>query len=329
MLQALAGAGNEQAAQTIRRLYQRVRRHITPLHELVAEHFIILGGPEALRAVLRDEAAAFAREGEANRDILWLAETHIGASETGRVVAQLAEAERAVGEYLEAINQPSAEHAPPKLPRTYDEIWEYIRGGKRGSTYYVMREVKLAEADWAKLEKDLEAEKDPAVQQMIASVFAHQEGTQYGLTQLLKLARAEDIWAAQAAVRALKVMEGPQVRQLGLEFLKGERAEYAVQLLTLSARPDDAENIRAALFRQPDEDGLHSVLFDLPELTENNPIPEFLQLLADSYAYNPCASCRMSAVRTLLNLEALPDWLHTEAMLDATEDMPGVLSLER
>lgn len=177
------------------------------------------------------------------------------------------------------------------------------------------------------------SEPDRAVRRALLCVF-FRHPFPLGPAPLLPLVWDEDDVLAQRAAMALERLTGPEVRGVALRLLQDpQRAWFAVGLLTRNFVTGDEEALRTGaslvLASAPagrDGDGqVHAFLQTLQEITDTHRTPALLALLAESYAFQPCAHCRAELVRVLNDASALPIWLRDEASLDASPDLRAFL----
>lgn len=334
LLTQLGKRGDEVAARTIRQLYAQHSQNITELHELLAEYLMMLDGVEGLERVLNDEAAVFVQDGSVNSSVIWQAELILGNLQANRIIKRLARQDFSVDGYIKGIRKTyKPKKKPSKLPKNYSELENSLPNLKThifGGAYF--RFLEMNQQEWQQLASDLTAETDPERQAVLVSAFAYQP-TQYGLEHIFALLEQQNervVWRAQ---QTLAYHHEPRVRELALEYLsKPELVSVGIKLLTKNARPGDGVWLRQLISEKAvleDADGLHNLLFDLPNLLEQNPTEEFAQLLADVYTCQPCADCRLNMVEALLETLYFPDWLKAEAILDANPEIHKAFELAR
>ncbi|MEX1027019.1 MAG: hypothetical protein WD049_03285 [Candidatus Paceibacterota bacterium] len=69
-----------------------------------------------------------------------------------------------------------------------------------------------------------------------------------------------------------------------------------------------------------DQFEVHSILFDVIKMLENNDDADASQLGVVAYAMTPCETCRLYAARHLHRHHAAPDWLVAECRFDSVKD---------
>jgi hypothetical protein len=121
------------------------------------------------------------------------------------------------------------------------------------------------------------------------------------------------------AVAALSKLQHPDVRQLGLQLTKSDDPRLrglALNLIYTDPQPDDHVVMEAIIDRETDENALHqigmSVLGAADLCQSNGPTDALLKV----YERGPCAFCRESVVKRLIELDALPRSIADECLFD-------------
>lgn len=124
-----------------------------------------------------------------------------------------------------------------------------------------------------------------------------------------------------AAYFALSKHTHEDVQRLALERIAaGRLIEGELRLLINNHRFGDWTMIRSALRDFSDSGDMHTVLMTLHDIYGEMDSPEATEPLMTVYEHSPCSMCRHDAVKALLKLNALPDWIREEVLFDSHSD---------
>ena len=139
--------------------------------------------------------------------------------------------------------------------------------------------------------------------------------------RLRELADCKDRDIRALAYKVLANHEDPTVRDLALDRIrKGRTTEGELLLFQENYRPGDWPAIEQELHLPEDPDELHAVTMDLLHVFQVNNLEESCSPLMLVYEHSPCALCRHSAVKALLDLGRAPAWVLEECCHDVDED---------
>jgi hypothetical protein len=152
-----------------------------------------------------------------------------------------------------------------------------------------------------------------------------------GPDPLIKLVSHPDAIVAAHALTALENLAHPDVRALALRVVEGsdELAARAVAVLNKNFGDDDQRLIDALAHRLTDPTALHLFATSTLEYFRDHHLPESeMQVLVQIYEMNPCGWCRASAVRRLIELGFLPDWMRAECAWDSNLEIREMVSTD-
>ncbi|RYG32954.1 hypothetical protein EON81_19430 [bacterium] len=119
-------------------------------------------------------------------------------------------------------------------------------------------------------------------------------------------------------------IDDPEVREFGLRFIRRRPVPWnGVEVLRTSLRPGDEAPLLDIL---PDIAGYkdgerHNVITDLITLFETRPDLDGQPFFEWIYEHSPCATCRTSVVRQMVEQGTLPESIRAEALFDAEPEI--------
>jgi hypothetical protein len=128
----------------------------------------------------------------------------------------------------------------------------------------------------------------------------------------------------RSALNALENVRSSQVRQMALEAIQGETEDCihtGIRLLRSNYEPGDRAMLTAALEKMQDLDNLHSACIPVLDMANKNDDVLLADVFRWMYEFNPCASCRGSAVEKLVVWGEAPEQLLYEAQWDADQEI--------
>jgi len=143
--------------------------------------------------------------------------------------------------------------------------------------------------------------------------------------RILQLAHTGPAEVRDACLRALDRVTDKRVHQLGRELLsQNSPPPEAIGLFRNNYEPQDHVLIESALPRpgngeQSDGDFINGIVLDLNKIADKAG-PEFFNCLLWVYEHAPCAHCRESAVRRMVDLQIAPQAILRECLADSYED---------
>jgi len=162
--------------------------------------------------------------------------------------------------------------------------------------------------------RDLIAEQDPERLFAYLSLFRWKPFPG-PVDRLVELSRVMNRDLARAALTALTHLTDTQVRDRGLELLRGGPwVGFAPRLLARNAREGDYGLIEAALASDMTLDECHS--FGLTHFVTENRSPEAEGSLLLLYEKTPCSICRCGVVKEMIAIGRFPDWMREECHFD-------------
>lgn len=118
--------------------------------------------------------------------------------------------------------------------------------------------------------------------------------------------------------RILAKHEHPDVRNFALARIRvGNIGDGELRILTKNYHVGDWETIMPALKLSDDANEMHDLFRDIIELYKANAMPEASEPMMLAYEHSPCSGCRSNAVKVLISIKGLPDWVDEECNYDA------------
>lgn len=248
----------------------------------------------------------------------------IGEEEAKAAVETLRTERPSITPILDAIDQwrrPAISQKRKKSkPRPYAEIKQMIESPNpdREFTYRFWGK-KATEDDITQAAQDLLIQSDPVRLRDYLRIF-WERPFPLDPAALITLAQHTDWDVAIRAIIALEKIEHPSVRAFALESIeRGYSVGRMVGLLQQGSNYQESDwAIIENLTRQVnDEDDFHWLGFAVREVFEQHPTPLAIPTLLNLYRNGPCGNCREAFVDSLVQLEAIPDWLREEAEYDS------------
>ena len=144
--------------------------------------------------------------------------------------------------------------------------------------------------------------------------------------RILQLARTGPAEVRDSCLRALdRTGKDERVRQLAYELLsQNSPLPEAIGLFRNNYEPQDHVLIESSLPRlgddeQGDDEFINGIVIDLNKIADKAG-PEFFNCLRWMYEHAPCAHCRESAVRRMVDLQIAPQDILHECLADCYED---------
>lgn len=125
-----------------------------------------------------------------------------------------------------------------------------------------------------------------------------------------------DPMLGMAALNAVKSTRHPNLRTLALRWIADGDLEGGIRLLTGNFERGDFALCAPFLESIDDEDGRHRLASNFVAMCEAHPSAGALDGLLDVYEFSPCSTCRLKAVKVLVDLDIAPDWLRRESSFD-------------
>jgi hypothetical protein len=164
------------------------------------------------------------------------------------------------------------------------------------------------------------AERDTRLLAELLRVFSARPLPEFD-SRLIDLGRHEDSGVRERAIVALGQNSHPAVREFALgEAAKGLRDGDVVALFAKNWQRFDERRILECLDPPDELDALHWLLRETSDTLKENADSDPSQLGVICYALTPCAACRHSAAKVLVERRAAPAWLTAECCDDAEAD---------
>jgi len=142
--------------------------------------------------------------------------------------------------------------------------------------------------------------------------------------RMLELARSSDDRLARAACVAVAAVRHPAVREFGMALIaeQSEHRSDAIDMLCRNFEPGDHELVLQWFAREADREIRHGMGWRLNQFWREHPEPSSeLRMLESLYNKGPCSDCRETAVRRLIELDALSSAMRRECAFDANDDI--------
>ncbi len=221
--------------------------------------------------------------------------------------------------YREEKAQPRPQ-APKRASLTYEEFRSLtkIQGGKRIGHWWSKN---ATDEERLRAANDLLLETDPNILPSLLRVFSR---VPFPLdpAPLIPLATSNDeniAWQTQCLLANLKSLA---VRAFTLQLLMPPRPPvFSLDLLTKNYEKGD-EQIALDLLQsvtESDRNTRHRVCFEAEHLIKAHPSDLSTPIATLICETTPCSCCRANAIKILVDLSALPEWMREEAKFDADE----------
>lgn len=125
-----------------------------------------------------------------------------------------------------------------------------------------------------------------------------------------------DPMLGMAALNAVKSTRHPDLRTLALRWIANGDLEGGIRLLTANFEPGDFALCAPLLESIDDEDERHRLASNFVAMCEAHPSADAVDGLLNVYEFSPCSTCRLKAVKVLVDLDIAPDWLLQESSFD-------------
>lgn len=140
--------------------------------------------------------------------------------------------------------------------------------------------------------------------------------------RMLQYSDHSDPAVRRLANLAISNYSHPDVRRLALEQLKNSHwQDDQLELLKRNYQLGDAKIVEALLHAPEDRDKLHGLVLNLVRLFDVNHVVESANCLYFVYEESPCSLCREGAVKNLMEIGTIPDWLREECRYDSSEEI--------
>jgi hypothetical protein len=140
---------------------------------------------------------------------------------------------------------------------------------------------------------------------------------------LVRLADSDNEEIRDRALSALKNVRHPDVRELGLRLVTTADPalrRWSFELLNTDPQPDDHLLMEEVFDREADENALHWIGMSILKVVDRTHSIAFTDALLKVYERGPCAFCRESVVRRLIDLGTLPHPVAEECLFDQSLD---------
>lgn len=135
--------------------------------------------------------------------------------------------------------------------------------------------------------------------------------------RLIELCDSDEV--SRWAFNALEKNSDSAIRQFALHRLQ-DGDHQVVPLFVNNFVQGDEQTILNCIELPNDQFELHSTMFDVIKVLENNNDADASHLGVVAYALTPCETCRLYAARCLHQRETAPDWLIEECRFDSVYD---------
>jgi hypothetical protein len=140
---------------------------------------------------------------------------------------------------------------------------------------------------------------------------------------LIRLAGHSNVQVAVFALAALSNINSRSAREFALELMRSRSLlrVKGIQALAGSFEEGDHELIEMFALQNLSATQFHDLDFVVEKYykAHSNPQSE-IRILLRLYETSPCLNCRAKAVRRLIELDALPDWMRAECEWDANPE---------
>jgi hypothetical protein len=102
----------------------------------------------------------------------------------------------------------------------------------------------------------------------------------------------------------------------------------AIDLLVGNFETGDLPTINAALINSDDSNSRHRITMAIKDLYQNQQPIGIDETLLLVYEHGPCGFCRYQAVKWLMEINALPDWIKQECRFDANSEIRELVAAD-
>ncbi len=159
---------------------------------------------------------------------------------------------------------------------------------------------------------------EPAELVCLLRVFSNRALPEFD-PRLIELCDHDDEEVRRWAFNALEKNTDPAIHHFALHRLQ-HGDHQAIGLFVKNYEQSDEQTILNCIELPSDQFDLHSILFDVIKVLENNDEADASQLGVVAYASTPCETCRLYAARWLHQHHFAPDWLIEECRFDSVDD---------
>lgn len=145
---------------------------------------------------------------------------------------------------------------------------------------------------------------------------------------LLALARSSNDRLAHAACVAVSEVRHPEVRAFAMALIaeQSDHRSHAIEMLCHNFEDGDHALVLRWFADEADREVRHGMGMGMRELWEQRPEPSSeLRMLQALYDRGTCPHCRETAVRRLIELDALSPAMRRECAFDADEDIQDLV----
>jgi hypothetical protein len=322
MLRELAAAGSTDARQWL--YASLVRLPETSSGVIAADDIVALDGMDGLVHVARQMGRWSQQDPHFWVDDVLVERCMVsgGAPAALAALEQAAATDPCIGHYLQALAETRAlrsshSRGPDAAAFTAEQVVAYARDHAKDPCHWFRQWALRAEV--SELEVVFLAlldVQDPEHAARLLRCFA-QRGVPRFDNRLLPWLDHPEPAVNMAALRAIKFTRHPALRSLALRWMADGDSAGGMRLLTANFEAGDFALHVPGLQSVGDMDERHHLGSNIVGLCETHPSADAVDALLDVYEFSPCSTCRHKAVKVLVDLDRVPDWLREEARWDA------------
>ncbi len=251
-------------------------------------------------------------------------EEKVGAEAVAAAVKQAQVADPRIAAYMHIVLERRSyrerhwqEQKPDPAKLSYEEIEETIYSRRSGLQFLEIWGQHASERDLLKIAGKLQTEQDPNIVRRLLAVFRKGRfPLDYGL--LFGLSQHPDYLVAGPAISALENISHPSVREFALDMIaQSIWTGWMTGLLNKNYQDGDWQLITEITQRNLDREEYHSLGFSVRDIFSAHPTPDSVAALLNLYEKGPCANCRVSVIKCLHQLQAIPPWMIEECRRDS------------
>lgn len=333
MLRELAAAGSADARQLL--YASLVRLPGTAADVIAADDIVALDGMDGLVHVAR-QMGRWSQEDSrfwADDALVEQCKMSGGAPAVFAGLEREAVTDPYIGRYLQVLAETRvlrSDHpsAPDAAAFTSEQVVAYARNHPKDPCHWFRQWAMRAEASALEVVfLALLDVQEPGHATRLLRCFAQRGVPRFDNRLLFWLDHPEPA-VNMAALRAVKSTRHPALRSLALRWTaEGDSAGAAMRLLTTNFEAGDFALHVPGLQSVGGMDERHHLGSNIVDLCEAHPGADAVDALLDVYEFSPCSTCRHKAVKILVDLDRVPDWLREEARWDADPATRALLPL--